>query len=113
MSVETEAEHPRSIPAFANLERGKRKLMAFASACLTHASGEFLYRQGDPGDAIYILIEGRAEVIFDTARGPQVLAELRANDIVGKIAVLCDVPRTVSVRASGPRRTLVVNKDVT
>lgn len=112
MSVETEAEHLRSIPAFAHLERGKLKLLAFASACLTHAPGDFLFHQGDPGDSVYILIEGRAEVIFDTARGPRVVAELRANDIVGEIAVLCDVPRTASVRAIGPLRTLAVNKDV-
>jgi len=74
-------------------------------------AGKQLFRQGDPADAAYLIIDGHAEVVVDTPGGPVVLATLGANEIVGEIAILCNVPRTATVRAKDRLITLRISKE--
>ncbi len=112
MSIDKEVEILRQIPLFANIDPAKLKLMAFASERLTFQSGHSLFRQGDPGDAAYIIVEGTADILVDTPSGPITVATLTKNDIVGEIAILCDVPRTATVTAMGELVTLKITKDL-
>ena len=73
--------------------------------------GDELCRQGDAGDAAYIILSGEADVLVDTPRGPLKVARLGRNDIIGEIAILCDVPRTATVVAVSDLATLRVSKD--
>jgi CRP/FNR family cyclic AMP-dependent transcriptional regulator len=57
------------------------------------------------------IIDGHAEVVVDTPGGPVVLATLGANEIVGEIAILCNVPRTATVRAKDRLITLRISKE--
>jgi CRP-like cAMP-binding protein len=112
MSIDKEVEILRQIPLFANIDPAKLKLMAFASERLTFQGGHSLFRQGDPGDAAYIIVEGTADILVDTPSGPITVATLAKNDIVGEIAILCDVPRTATVTAMGELVTLKITKDL-
>ena len=112
MSLNEEVELLRNIPLFAKIEPSKLKLLAFTSERLTFKAGDVLFRQGDMGDAAYILIEGQAEVAVDTAKGPLKVARLGKNDLVGEIAILCDVPRTATVTAETELVALRVTKDL-
>ena len=112
MSIDTEVEILRQIPLFANIDPAKLKLMGFASERLTFQNGQSLFRQGDPGDAAYIIVEGTADILVDTPSGPITVATLAKNDIVGEIAILCDVPRTATVTAMGELVTLKITKDL-
>ncbi len=99
MTLLQEVELMRRIPLFRNIEPSKLKLLAFTSERLTFAAGQNLFKQGDMGDAAYIIIDGEADVIVDTPNGPHVVATVGQHDFVGEIAILCDVPRTATVRA--------------
>jgi len=112
MSLDQEVDILRRIPLFANIDGAKLKLLAFTSERLSFKSGQALFRQGDPGDAAYIVLDGTAEVVLEREADELTLAELGKNDIVGEIAILCDVPRTATVRAKGGLTTLKVTKEV-
>lgn len=113
MSLEQEVETLRRIPLFANIEPAKLKLLAFTSQRLTFKPGQVLCRQGDPGDAAYILLDGTAEVVLARGDGNEiVVAALDKDDIVGEIAIICDVPRTATVRAKTALTTLKITKDI-
>ncbi len=111
MSIKEEVEVLRNIPLFAKLESAKLKLLAFTSERLTFDTGQPLFQQGDPGDAAYIVMDGAADVLINTPKGPVKVANLGRHQIIGEIAILCDVPRTATVVASQPTTTLKINKD--
>ncbi|MEX0760611.1 MAG: cyclic nucleotide-binding domain-containing protein, partial [Tistlia sp.] len=99
MSLDQEVATLKRIPLFANIDTARLKLMAFASQRMVFRDGQALCRQGDAGDAAYIIIEGTADVLIPTDEGPLKVATVGSNDIVGEIAILIDVPRTATVQA--------------
>ena len=112
MSLNEEVELLRSIPLFAKLEQSKLKLLAFTSERLTFAQGQNLFRQGDIGDAAFVVIDGAADVIIQSPSGPLVVAHVGKNAFIGEIAILCDVPRTATVTATQRLETLKITKDL-
>jgi len=112
MSLDEEVKLLRRIPLFANIEPSKLKLLAFTSERLAYEAGQELFHQGDVGDAAYVIIEGEASVLVDSPAGAIEVATLSGNDIVGEISILCDVPRTATVRARTRLVTLKITKDL-
>ncbi|NBC34337.1 MAG: cyclic nucleotide-binding domain-containing protein [Alphaproteobacteria bacterium] len=112
MSLSQEVELLKKIPLFANIETSKLKLLAFTSERMSFRGGDVLFEEGEVGTAAFIIMEGEAEVMINTANGPRVIARVGTNDVVGEIAILCDVPRTATVRAVSPLTTLVITKDL-
>jgi len=111
MSLSKDMEVLRSIPLFAKIEPAKLKLLAFTSERLSYMASDEVCREGEAGDAAYIILDGEAEVSVSTANGPLMVATVGKNDIIGEIAVLCDVPRTATVTAKTDLETLRVAKD--
>lgn len=112
MSIEQEVEVLRKIPLFRNIEPSKLKLMAFASERMTFKPGQVLFKQGSVGDSAYIIVSGEADVLVDSAQGPVNVATVGANDFVGEIAILCDVPRTATIQARSELVALKVTKEL-
>lgn len=111
MTLSKDVEVLRSIPLFAKIEPAKLKLLAFTSERLSFLPGDELCRQGDVGDAAYIILDGDADVVVETPSGPVRVASVGRNDIIGEIAILCDVPRTATVVARADLETLRISKD--
>ena len=68
MTLIREVEVLRDIPLFAEVEQAKLKLLAFTSERLQYRSGDELFHQGDFGDAAYIVLQGKADILVDTRR---------------------------------------------
>ena len=101
----------RQVPLFAGVAPAKLKLLAFASDRVSYRPGEILFRQGDPGDAAYVILEGKADILAEVNGGMIKVAEVADNSIVGEIAILCDVSRTATVKASASLEALRIRKD--
>ena len=102
----------RRIPLFAQIEPAKLKLIAFTSERVAFDAGKVLFNQGDGANAAYVIVEGKAEVMVNSEAGPVTVAVLGPNDFFGEIAILCDVPRTATVRAQSRLVTLRISKDL-
>jgi CRP/FNR family cyclic AMP-dependent transcriptional regulator len=111
MSLTKDVEALRNIPLFAKVEPAKLKLLAFTSERLEYLPGQELFHQGDYGDAAYVILEGKADILVDTPKGAVNIVTLGKNEIIGEIAILCDVPRTATVVAHGGLETLRISKD--
>jgi CRP/FNR family transcriptional regulator, cyclic AMP receptor protein len=111
MSLKEEFELLRRVPIFAEIEPAKLKLLAFMSERVGFDPGKSLVQQGDPADAAYLIIDGHAEVVLETPAGPVVVATLGANETVGEMGILGDVPRNATVRAKDRVIVLRISKE--
>ena len=75
-----------------------------------YADGEVIVRQGEPGDCMYVVQQGRVEVVQETEAGPHVLATLGDGEFFGEMAIFDRSPRSATVRAQGEVRLLTVDK---
>jgi CRP-like cAMP-binding protein len=101
----------KQVPLFAGVSPAKLKLLAFTSERVLYREGETLFLQGDPGDAAFVILSGRADVLVEGPKGPIRVAELEENAIVGEIAILCDVARTATVKAVTQVEALRISKE--
>jgi CRP-like cAMP-binding protein len=111
--LKDEVDLLRSIPMLANLPANKLKLLAFASDRVSYAQGDTLFHQGDDADAAYIVISGCADVLVspDGEADPTAVAQLGPNSVIGDMAILCDIPRTATIRACENLDALKIHKD--
>src|SRR5262249_11997742 len=68
-------------------------------------AGEEAYAQGAPADDMYVVIEGRVDIVTNS----QVVAEIGRGGWFGELALLHDEPRRSTVRASVPSVLLRVD----
>jgi len=112
MSIIDEVEALRRVPYFATMDPVKLKLLAFASDRFQLPAGGVICRQGEPGDAAYILLEGEADIVVTTEDGRQLtVAKVPKNTFIGEMAVLRNAPRNATVVAASPLTALKVGKD--
>lgn len=112
MSIVEDVEALRRIPYFATMDSSKLKLLAFTSTRVQLAPGGVLCREGEPGDAAYIVLEGEADIVVSAEDGRDVVvAHVPRNTFIGEMAVLRNVPRTATVVASTGLVALKVAKD--
>ena len=109
--LSNEVELLRRVPLFAGIDPAKLKLLAFTSDVVTYHAGQVLFRRGDVGDAAYVIITGDAEVSVATDSGEIPVAKLHDGDFLGEIAILCDTPRTATVRAASELKALRIRKE--
>ena len=112
MNLNEEVELLKGVPIFSKVEQAKLKLLAFTSERVNFAAGQEVCHQGDPGDTMYVILGGVADVLIDTANGQIAVAEMQRNSFFGEIAILCDVPRTATIKAREPLSTLKITKDM-
>jgi CRP/FNR family cyclic AMP-dependent transcriptional regulator len=111
MTLDRDLAALRKVPLFRGVDDAKLRLLAFMSERVRFDVGETLVEEGDYGDTAYIILEGTADVLIETPSGQQHVATVKEHDFVGEIAILIDVPRTATVRASTPVVALTVTKE--
>lgn len=91
---------------------GRRRLAAFAHV-KRFAAGETIFDMGEPGSSMMAIAEGTVRVELATSGGKDViLAELRAGDVFGEIALLDGGDRSASVRSMSNSTLVVLERRV-
>ncbi|HEX6399465.1 MAG TPA: cyclic nucleotide-binding domain-containing protein [Actinomycetota bacterium] len=97
----------RELPVFSGLDSEQLTALLAHGAWTTVAPGVDVVTQGEPGDLFYAVASGRAEVLVDGSRGGSVGKGM----YFGEIALLRDVPRTATVRATTPMRLFALDRE--
>ena len=112
MTLETEVQSLRQVPMFRDVDPARLKLLAFTSERVQFAGGQRFFSQGDPSDAAYVILDGRASVLLNTPGGDIQVAELGSNALVGEMGILSDTPRSATIMAAEPTTALRIDKRV-
>src|SRR4051794_31968125 len=85
------------------------ELAAGAQQVTVHA-GDWLFRGGEPGDSLYVVLTGRLEIVIESEHD-KVIRILGRGDSVGELALLTESPRSASVRARRDSELLYVTRE--
>jgi predicted acylesterase/phospholipase RssA/CRP-like cAMP-binding protein len=96
------------VPILAGLAEEMRASLVEGGEWLDLRAGQWLFRAGDPGDALYILASGRLVALAEDP--PEVLREIGRGDTIGELALLTGSPRAASVRAKRDSRLLRISR---
>jgi hypothetical protein len=103
----TEMAALRATPLFGALPGPALETVAREARRIEVAAGEVVVRQGDPGAAYFAVISGHLVV----SRDGEDRAELTRGSAFGEIALIREVPRTASVRATTDSVLLAVDRE--
>ena len=100
----------RQVPIFADLKPEDLEELAAVVEERRIDPGKDVFREGDPGDAVYLIVKGSVRIFTggDGERPERVLSELGPGACIGEMAVLDASPRSATVRAIERTRTLRV-----
>jgi len=106
---QTVAEFLRNVPVFAALSAEMLEQIAELASEVNLRHGEWLFREGDPADGVYVVRVGHLEVIQD---GPESKAinTLTRGAVLGELALLSDSLRSASIRALRDTEVLKIGK---
>ncbi len=77
------------------------------------ASGETLIHQGERGDCLYVLVNGRLRVVVEHADGSETtVGEVARGEVVGEMALLTDEPRSATVKAIRDSELVMFSKEM-
>jgi ABC-type bacteriocin/lantibiotic exporter with double-glycine peptidase domain len=101
------------LPVLVLLAEDVRRLVAEAFVPVSYSFGEPIVRQGEPGDAFYVIAQGRARVVAETDEGIEIpLNRYGPGDSFGETSLLAGTPRNATVRASGDVVALRLDRGV-
>jgi LmbE family N-acetylglucosaminyl deacetylase len=102
-------EHLRSISVFAALDDVQLHELARIAVERRLCDGEFLFREGDLGDELYLIRTGSLDVL----QGPDQrhVRTCEAGEPIGELAAITSLRHTSSLRAQGDTEVLVIRSD--
>jgi CRP/FNR family cyclic AMP-dependent transcriptional regulator len=109
--TEREAQLAR-VSFFDGLTREALALIAQTTAEESHATGTKLFRYGDVGDRLFVILEGKVRISREVAgMGEEALAVLGAGEVFGEMSLLDESPRSADARVHERCRLLVITKE--
>ncbi len=96
---------------FALLDDQERAVLAQRIERMTFPAGKVIFSRGDPGDAIYVIVRGVAEVSVKNDTGEKMVLEtVKPGEFFGEISLLDAGPRTATVTATEDLEALVIDR---
>jgi CRP/FNR family transcriptional regulator, cyclic AMP receptor protein len=111
MTAQT-ADFLTSVPMFSGLQRDELLKFAELTRERTYPKGSVILFQGDPGDSLYVLRQGRAKVVLIGEDGREViLGVLEPGAHFGELALIDDQPRSAHVIAMEDSQLLILRRE--
>jgi CRP/FNR family cyclic AMP-dependent transcriptional regulator len=111
MTTQT-ADFLASVPMFSGLQRDELLKFAELTRERTYPKGSVILFQGDPGDSLYVLRQGRAKVVLIGEDGREViLGVLEPGAHFGELALIDDQPRSAHVIAMEDSQLLILRRE--
>jgi len=101
----------KRVAIFQNLD--PEELAQVADVCREEkfVSGEYIFREGETGNRLYLIVEGEVRISRDVpGSGEEALAVLKAGSIFGEMAVFDRSERSTDAISNGGTRVLTISR---
>jgi CRP-like cAMP-binding protein len=106
MSLDTDVASLARAGPFGLLPREALRLIAFASERRDLKAGQTLFREGDPGDSAYLILDG--EILLNAKDAERIAGR---GALIGETSLLIDVARVATARVLHDASLLRVPRD--
>lgn len=86
------------VPLFSSVSKNQLNQLASCFLFVEYKKNDLIFKEGDPGDAMYIIRSGGVSVY--TSAGEKPVAELKRGDFFGEMALLSNSPRNATITAN-------------
>lgn len=101
-----------NVAIFAGQESGQLDLIAREMTARSFRAGEMVFREGDPGDEMFIVISGAVSVFIKDNEGKEVvLTEVHSGNYFGEMSIVDQAPRSAACRVLEDCECLVFHVD--
>jgi signal transduction histidine kinase len=100
----------RQVPLLADLSEEDLEQLYRMAETVSIPAGELVLREGDPGDSLFVVLDGQLEVTKRQGRQDVLLAVYKPGQFFGEMALLEQAPRSASVRTLRESRLLVISQ---
>ncbi|HLF57021.1 MAG TPA: Crp/Fnr family transcriptional regulator [Thermoanaerobaculia bacterium] len=107
--VETELA---AVSMYRRLSAEDRRRLASVSVLRSFDRGDEIFAEGDPGDAFFVVVEGRVKVVKSTPAGKEIILEIFGpGDPLGAVVAYEGKPFPATARALEPTRCVVTPRE--
>ena len=100
------------VPLFRDLGAAEIDALARSVTRSTYDRGDTIFREGDPGDALFVVLDGRVRISNESETGIEaILVTLRPGEFFGSLALLDGAPRSATATALDAVDILVLPRD--
>jgi CRP-like cAMP-binding protein len=99
----------REIPIFADLSTEDLELVANIAREEWYPANTAIFHQGEEGNVMFVIVEGRLQVVMTANGTEQVLAERGPGDFVGEMAVIESARRAATLHTQSDVRVLAID----
>lgn len=100
------------IPFLSGLPPAELEALASNGRVIAAEAGDLVFRAGDGGSDLYLLLDGEVAIELAVDAGPpRVLARLQPGTVFGEVSFLLGSPRTASARALRDARVLALTRE--
>ncbi len=108
---ESDRAQLRRAPLFAELSEEDLDGVTSSAEPVELAAGDLLAAQGEPGDALYVIVSGELQIVKRSRSTDVPIAVVGPGEIVGEMSIFEAQPRNASVRAIVPARVIRIGRD--
>lgn len=96
---------------FGGLPPGDLEAIAVRGIVRSYPKGQILFYQQDPGESLYVILEGRVKAFVTSEEGAELnLGLFETPSILGEVALVDGGPRSASAEVVAPARLLVFTR---
>lgn len=101
----------KEIEIFSGLIPSELAAIASVTKELDYPEERVVIKQNNVGETVFLIIEGRVQVIMEQADGQEVVLDhIEAGGAFGEMALIDDAPRSATIRTIEPCKFLILHK---
>ncbi|MFH1283969.1 MAG: cyclic nucleotide-binding domain-containing protein [Candidatus Peregrinibacteria bacterium] len=103
----------KKIPLFKDLDENSHREIIQKIVLMYYPANYMLFKEGDEGDALYIVKKGMVEIFHSAPEGelPKTVAQINADGFFGEMALVSDEHRNASAKTLADSEIFILSKD--
>jgi hypothetical protein len=110
MYVKLGKDPHKTIPLFDGLRPSQAKIIVLMGEMKSYSKGEAIICQGDLGNDMFVIINGKGEVLHNSEGKTWPIRELLRGDVFGEMGLIRHQKRTADVVATEDTNVMVINE---